>query len=103
VKKWQMRENNDTTMISITDSYLPKFQEPITEAKNLHAPAKFKNVTEFYLKSPESELQSNIYFRNNLESSNTTESTLSSKLYSDAFKYEIESFRAFESAANKMK
>ena len=70
VKKWQMIENNDTTMISITDSYLPKFQELITEAKNLHAPAKFKNVTELYLKSLESELQSNIYFRNNLESSN---------------------------------
>jgi hypothetical protein len=103
VKKWQMKENNDTTMISTTDSYLPKFQELITEAKNLHAPAKFKNVTELYLKSLESELQSNIYFRNNLESSNTTESTLSSKLYSDAFKYEIESFRAFESAANKIK
>ncbi|MGA7542951.1 MAG: hypothetical protein WBW34_07805 [Nitrososphaeraceae archaeon] len=64
---------------------------------------KFKNVTELYLKSLESELQSNIYFRNNLESSNATESTLSSKLYSDAFKYEIESFRAFESAANKIK
>lgn len=95
--------NNDTTMISIIDSYLPKFQELITEAKNLHAPPKFKNVTELYLKSLESELQSNIYFRNNLESSNATESTLSSKLYSDAFKYEIESFRAFESAANKIK
>jgi hypothetical protein len=103
VKKWQMIENNDTTMISITDSYLPKFQELITEAKNLHAPAKFKNVKELYLKSLESELQSNIYFRNNLESSNDLESTLSSKLYSDAFKYEIESFRALESAANKIK
>ncbi|MGB8776722.1 MAG: hypothetical protein WCC82_00655, partial [Nitrososphaeraceae archaeon] len=55
VKKWQMIENNDTTMISITDSYLPKFQELITEAKNLHAPAKFKNVKELYLKSLESE------------------------------------------------
>jgi hypothetical protein len=55
VKKWQMRENNDTTMISITDSYLPKFQEPITEAKNLYDPAKFKSVTELYLKSLKSE------------------------------------------------
>jgi len=52
VKKWQMIENNDTTMISITDSYLPKFQELITEAKNLHAPAKFKNVTEFISQEP---------------------------------------------------
>ena len=47
-----MKENNDTTMISITDSYLPKFQELITEAKNLHAPAKFKNVTEFISQEP---------------------------------------------------
>jgi hypothetical protein len=80
-----MKENNDTTMISITDSYLPKFQELITEVKNLHAPANFKNVTKLYLKSIESELQINIYFRNNLESSNATECTLSSKSYSDAF------------------
>jgi hypothetical protein len=56
-------------------------------------------VTELYLKSLESELQSNILFRNNLVSSNSTESVLSTKLYSDALKYEMESFRAFESAA----
>jgi hypothetical protein len=93
VKKGQMGESNDTIIISITDSYLPKYQELITEAKNLYALAKFKKVTELYLESLESELQSNIYFRNNLESSNATESKLSSKLYSDALKCEIESFR----------
>ena len=80
-----MKKTNDTTMISITDSYLSKFQELITEARNLHAPAKFKKVTKLHLKSLESELQINIYFRNNLESSNATECTLSSKSYSAAF------------------
>ena len=55
IQKWKRGEHNNNTMASITDSYLPKFQEPITEAKNLHDPAKFKSVTELYLKSLESE------------------------------------------------
>jgi hypothetical protein len=99
MQKWKRGEYGNNTMVSITDSYLPKFQELITMAKNLHTPTKFENVTELYLKSLESELQSNILFRNNLVSSNSTESMLSTKLYSDALKYEMESFRAFESAA----
>jgi hypothetical protein len=99
IQKWKKGEYSNNTMVSVTDSYLPNFQELIALTKNLHTPTKFKNVTELYLKSLESELQSNILFRNNLVSSNSTESMLSTKLYSDALRYEMESFRAFESAA----
>jgi hypothetical protein len=53
------------------------------------------------LMSLQSELQSNIHYRNSLVSGNTTESLLSSKLYSDALRYEMESFGAFRAAAAK--
>lgn len=101
IQKWKRGEHSNNTMASITDSYLPKFQELITITKNLHTPIKFENVTKLYLKSLESELQSNVLFKNNLVSGNITESQLSAKLYSDALSYELESFSAFESATNK--
>lgn len=101
LEKWKSGEHSNTTMVSITDSYLPKFQELITIAKKLNTPEKFEDVRDLYLKSLDSELQSNILFRNNLVSVNATETMLSSKLYSDALRYEIESFRAFESAVSK--
>ena len=102
IQKWKRGEHNNNTMASITVSYLPKFQELITITKNLHTPLKFENVTKLYLNSLESELQSNVLFKNSLISGNITESQLSAKLYSDALRYELESFSAFKSAANKV-
>ncbi len=99
VGKWERGEHNNTTMVSITDSYIPKFKEVIAIAKNLQTPAKFENVTKLYLKSLESELQSEIHFRNNLESGNATEAMLYEKLRSDALNYEIESFKAAAEAS----
>jgi hypothetical protein len=88
-------------MASITDSYVPRFQELLTLVKNLQTPEQFENVTKFYLKSLQAELQSNTHYRNSLVSGNITEGLLSSKLYSDALRYEMESFGAFRSAAAK--
>jgi hypothetical protein len=101
VQKWKKGEHNNETMASITDSYVPKFQELTTLVKDLQTPKQFENVTKFYLKSLQSELQSNIHYRNSLVSGNITEGLLSSKLYSEALRYEMESFRAFQSAAAK--
>jgi hypothetical protein len=102
IQKWKRGEHNNNTMASITDSYLPKFRELITMTKNLHTPLKFENVTKLYLYSLESELQSNVLFKNSLVSGNITESQLSDKLFSDALRYELESFSAFKSIANKV-
>jgi hypothetical protein len=101
IQKWKRGEQNNETMVSITDSYVPRFKELITLVKDLQAPKQFENVTKFYLMSLQSELQSNIHYRNSLVSGNTTESLLSSKLYSDALRYEMESFGAFRAAAAK--
>lgn len=101
IQKWKRGEQNNETMVSITDSYVPRFKELITLVKDLQTPKQFENVTKFYLMSLQSELQSNIHYRNSLVSGNTTESLLSSKLYSDALRYEMESFGAFRAAAAK--
>jgi hypothetical protein len=101
MQKWKRGEHSNETMVSITNSYTPKFQGLITTANSLKTPRQFENVTELYAKSLQSELQSNIHFRNSLITGNTTESLLSSKLYSDALRYEMESFAAFRSATAK--
>jgi hypothetical protein len=101
VQKWKRGEHNNGTMASITDSYVPRFQELLTLVKNLQTPEQFENVTKFYLKSLQAELQSNTHYRNSLVSGNITEGLLSSKLYSDALRYEMDSFGAFKSAATK--
>ena len=72
---------DNKTIIAITDSFKPKYESLITEAKALQPPKQFQNATDLYIKSLESELQSNNHLRN------------SSKLLSDSFNYEIEAFK----------
>jgi len=71
---------NNNTMIAITDSYQPKYQSLINEAKALQPPKQFQNATDLYTRSLDSELQSNTHFRNYLAINNSTENKLSSKL-----------------------
>ena len=66
VQKWKRGEHNNETMASITDSYVPRFQELLTLVKNLQTPEQFENVTKFYLKSLQAELQSNTHYKNSL-------------------------------------
>jgi hypothetical protein len=99
VEKWQSGEHSNETMASITDTYLPKYRELINKTKDLQAPAGYENVTTLYAKSLESELKSNIQFRDYLLTGNSTESEASMQSLSDAFTYEMESFKAFRSAS----
>jgi len=55
-------------------------------------------MLQIYTKSLESELQSYIHFRNYLSTNNSTENELSSKFLDDAFKFEIDSFKALKSS-----
>jgi hypothetical protein len=99
VQKWQRGELSNKTMVSITDTYLPKYQELINKTNDLQTPTGYENVTNFYAKSLESELESNTHFRNYLLTRNTTENDASQQSLSDAFEYEMESFKAFKSAS----
>jgi hypothetical protein len=100
VKKWQTGELSNETMASITDTYLPRFQVLINRTNDLQTPTGYENVTNLYAKSIESELESYNHFRNYLLTGNITENKASDQSLSDAFKYEMESFKAFKSASN---
>jgi hypothetical protein len=97
VGKWQRGEHSNETMASITDTYLPRYQELVNKTKDLQTPTEYENATNLYAKSIESELNSYIHFRNYLLTGNTTESESSDQSLDDASRYETESFRAFYS------
>ena len=63
VKKWQGGELSNETMASVTDTYLPRFQELANRTNDLQTPAGYENVTNLYAKSLESELESNTQFQ----------------------------------------
>ena len=72
----------------------------INRTNEIQTPTGYENVTNLYAKSLESELESNTQFRNYLLTGNITENEASQQSLSDAFRYEIESFKAFKSASN---
>ena len=84
---------DNETIITITDNYKPKYESLIDKAKALQPPEQFQNGTDLYIKSVESELQSNNHFRNYLATNNATENELSIKLLSDSLNYETEAFK----------
>lgn len=96
--KWKSHQYDNKTMISVTNNYLPKYQSLINESKALQPPKQYQNATDLYTKSLQSELQSNNHFRNYLSTNNSTENKLSSRLLSDAFKYEIEAFNKLKAS-----
>jgi hypothetical protein len=100
VQKWERGDLSNETMASITDTYLPKYQALINRTNALQTPAGYENVTSLYARSIESELKSSIQFREYLLTGNKTGSEASMQSLSDAFRYEMESFKAFNSAAN---
>jgi hypothetical protein len=87
-------------MVAITDNYLPKYQNLVSESKALQPPKQYQDATDLYTKSLESELQSNTHFRNYLSTNNSTENKLSSKLLSDSFNYEIEAFKKLKATGS---
>jgi hypothetical protein len=87
-------------MASVTDTYLPRFQELANRINDLQTPAGYENVTTLYAKSLGSEMESYTQFRNYLLTGNTTENEASQQSLSDAFRFEMESFKAFKSASN---
>ena len=99
VGKWQTKQYDNKTMISITNDYLPKYKGLLNESKRLNPPPtrQYQNAAELYTKSIESELESNIDFRNYLSTGNLADNETSSRLLSDALRYETDSFAAFKS------
>ena len=96
--RWKTHQYDNKTMISITNNYLLKYETLVNESKALRPPKQYQNATELYTKSLESELQSYTHFRNYLSTNNAAENQLSTKLLSDAFRYEVDSFKELKSS-----
>jgi hypothetical protein len=89
IRKWISSQYDNSTLISITDSFLPKFENLIINAKNMNYPIEYKYVHEALVNSLESETDSYRHFRNYLVSGNKTEDDISTDLLSLAFQYEL--------------
>lgn len=101
IGKWQTKQYDNKTMISVTDNYLPKFQQLVYKAEALQATnGKYIQALNLYIKSLQSEIESYKHFRNFLVSGNSSENEVSTQLLSDAFRYEMNSFAAFNNATN---
>jgi hypothetical protein len=95
VKKWQLKQYDNSTMISITDINLPTFQKLINRAESLQPTENYAKARDFYIKSLQSEMESYRHFQNFLAASNPAEDRISSQLLSNALIYESNSFAAF--------
>jgi hypothetical protein len=102
VKKWQLKRYDNSTMISITDINLPKFQKLIHRAESLQPTTEnYAKARDFYIKSLQSEMESYRHFRNFLAASNPVEDRISTQLLSNALIYESNSFAAFNNVMSK--
>jgi len=88
IRKWTLRQLDNYTLISITDSYLPKFNNLISNAKSMIYPMEHKYVHDALVNSLNSETESYKHFRIYLQSGNKTEDNVSTDLLSQAFQYE---------------
>jgi hypothetical protein len=96
IGKWQSKQYDNKTMISVTDNYLPKFEKLVNRAEALQSTtAKYLQAKDLYIKSIQSEMGSYKHFRNYLVTGNKTEDDISTELLSNALRYEIKSFAAF--------
>jgi hypothetical protein len=98
VGKWKLKQHSNSTMISITDQYLPKFESLVNRAKSLPASEKYTKARDFTIQSFQSETESYKHFRNLLATGNNAEDAKSTQLLSDALKYETQAFAAFNGA-----
>jgi len=77
--KWQKNYDN-STMISVINQYLPKYQELIDRAEALDTPERYKESQGYLVSAIESEKQSNEHFRNYLVTHDKQEYDRSSDL-----------------------
>jgi hypothetical protein len=99
IGKWQKKEYSNSTMVSKTDEYLPKFQQLVDRARNgLQPTEKYKSAQDYLIKSLDSERQSYEHFRNYLITGNPAENETSTQSLTASFQDEERSFEAFKAA-----
>ena len=88
IGNWKMKIHDNLTMASITDVYLPRFEELVNKAKNLTVPKGYENIKSSFIQSLESEINSYKHFKNYLISGNKSEDQTSIDYLSLAYQYE---------------
>jgi hypothetical protein len=90
IGKWRANQYDNSTIISITDSYVPKFENLVNIAQNLSFPKDYKNIHDALVNSLKSETDSYEHFRlSYLVSGNKTEDKISTDLLTKALEYEM--------------
>src|SRR6266487_3173453 len=101
VGKWQLQQYDNKTMMLVTDNYLPMFQKLVGGVEALKPTTEnYLQAKEWYIKSLQSEIESYRHFRNFLENGSPIENEKSTHLLSDALRYEVNSFAAFNNQTN---
>jgi ABC-type lipoprotein release transport system permease subunit len=78
--KWTNKQYDNSTMITIVDNYLPKYQQLIDRANMLDTPDRYKEARGFLVSAIQSEKESNEHFRNYLVTGDQKEYERSSDL-----------------------
>jgi hypothetical protein len=89
IGKWRSNQYDNSTFVSITDSYIPKFENLVNSAQNMTFPKDYKNIHDALVNSLKSETDSYKHFRNYLVSGNKTEDEISTDLLTKALQYEM--------------
>ena len=89
IGKWKSNQYDNSTIISITDSFVPKFVNLVNSAQNMTFPKDYKNIHDALVNSLKSETDSYKHFRNYLVSGNKTEDEISTDLLTKALQYEM--------------
>jgi hypothetical protein len=103
IGKWKKGEYDNQQIVSITNSYLPQYDQLIAYASNFSAPEKFQWALDLYIKSLNSERQSNELFRDYIETGNPDLNETATDLLSNASKYEFESFALINAQNDALK
>jgi hypothetical protein len=88
--KWNKRQYDNSSMISVIDKYQPRYAELADRAKALDSPDRYKLAKEYLIRSIESEMQSNQHLLNYLTSGDPAEYEMSIDLFSKSLEYSAE-------------
>jgi hypothetical protein len=96
--KWVHKQHDNSTMISIIDTYKPKYQALIDRAQALETPDRYVSARDSLIKSVQSEMDSNDHFRIYLVSGNQSEYDMSSELLTQSLAYSADYDAAMKAA-----
>ena len=96
--KWVHKQYDNSTMISIIDTYKPKYQALIDRTQALETPDRYISARDSLVKSVESEMDSNDHFRIYLVSGNQSEYDRSADLLTESLAYSADYDAAMKAA-----